>query len=105
MLDSVEIYVGNKPCEYIVDGENYQFNIPSEYQKQDVTIQAVDAAGNRTNYVLNDILVTTNAFIRWYNNKPLFVGSIAGTAVVIGGGTGVGIILRNGRIKVKRRKK
>lgn len=65
---------------------------------------AVDAAGNKTNYVLNGILVTTNTFIRWYNNKPLFAGSIAGAAVVTGGGVGAAIALRSGRIKIRRKK-
>lgn len=105
VLDSVEVYIGDKKCDYTVDGENYQFNIPNNTKKQDVTIMAVDAAGNKTNYVLNGILVTTNTFIRWYNNKPLFVGSIAGAAVVTGGGVGATIALRSGRIKIRRKRK
>lgn len=105
VLDSVEIYIGDKKCDYTVDGENYQFDIPNNTKKQDVTIMAVDAAGNKTNYVLNGILVTTNTFIRWYNNKPLFVGSIAGAAVVTGGGVGATIALRSGRIKIRRKRK
>lgn len=105
VLDSVEIYIGDKKCDYTVDGENYQFDIPNNTKKQDVTIMAVDAAGNKTNYVLNGILVTTNTFIRWYNNKPLFVGSIAGAAVVTGGGVGAAIALRSGRIKIRRKRK
>lgn len=105
VLDSVEIYIGDKKCDYTVDGENYQFNIPNNTKKQDVTIMAVDAAGNKTNYVLNGILVTTNTFIRWYNNKPLFAGSIAGAAVVTCGGVGAAIALRSGRIKIRRKRK
>lgn len=105
VLDSVEIYIGDKKCDYTVDGENYQFDIPNNTKKQDVTIMAVDAAGNKTNYVLNGILVTTNTFIRWYNNKPLFAGSIAGAAVVTGGGVGAAIALRSGRIKIRRKRK
>lgn len=105
VLDSVEIYIGDKKCDYTADGENYQFNIPNNTKKQDVTIMAVDAAGNKTNYVLNGILVTTNTFIRWYNNKPLFAGSIAGAAVVTGGGVGAAIALRSGRIKIRRKRK
>ena len=38
VLDSVEIYIGDKKCDYTVDGENYQFNIPNNTKKQDVTI-------------------------------------------------------------------
>lgn len=105
VLDSVEISIGDKKCDYTADGENYQFDIPNSTKKQDITIKAVDAAGNQTSYVLSGILVTTNTFIRWYNNKPLFVGSIAGAAVAAGGGVGAGIALRSGRIRIKRKRK
>lgn len=105
VLDSVEIYVGEEKCEYVTEGENYSFSVPSATSRQDITIAAVDAAGNRTNYVINGVLVTTNALIRWYNNKPLFIGSLVGVAAVCGGSVGLFFALRSGRITVKRKKK
>lgn len=105
VLDSVEIYVGEHKCDYEADGENYTFRIPSASEKQDVSVCAVDAAGNRTNYIINGVLVTTNLLVRWYNNKLVFAGSLAGVAVVAGGGIGLGFALKSGRIKVKRKKK
>lgn len=90
VLQEVSIFVGGNRSEYTVEGENYSFRIPGSDEQQNITIAAVDAAGNRTNYIISGVLVTTNAFIRWYHNTPLFVGSIAG---VIGfGGAGAGFI-------------
>lgn len=86
VLQDVQIYVGENQSEYKAEGENYVFEIPSSSDRQDITITAVDVAGNRTNYVISGVLVTTNAFIRWYNNTPLFAGSIAGVAVISGAG-------------------
>lgn len=105
VLDSVEIYVGEQKCDYETDGENYTFRIPSASEKQDVSVCAVDAAGNRTNYIINGVLVTTNLLVRWYNNKLVFAGSLAGVAAAAGGGIGLGFALKSGRIKVKRKKK
>lgn len=104
VLENVEVYIGDAKCEYSVDGENYTFSVPNATSRQDITVAATDAAGNRTNYVISGVLVTTNAFIRWYNNTPLFVGTIAGVAVVSGGGVGLVFALRGGRLKVRRRK-
>lgn len=102
VLEDVEIYIGEEKCEYSADGENYTFDIPSATVRQDVTVAARDAAGNRTNYVISKVLVTTNAFIRWYNNKPLFVGSLTGMAVVSGGSAGLFVTFRRRRIKIRK---
>jgi LPXTG-motif cell wall-anchored protein len=32
---------------------------------------------------VKDFLVNANIFVRWYNNTPLFVGSIIGAAALI----------------------
>ena len=61
---------------------------------------AMDAAGNRTNYIINKVLVTTNMFIRWYNNKPVFVASLVGVAILSGGGAGAAVMFRRRRFKI-----
>lgn len=86
VLQDVQVFVGENQSEYTAEGENYVFDIPSSTDRQDITIAAVDAAGNRTNYVISGVLVTTNAFIRLINNTPLLVGSILSVAGIGGGG-------------------
>lgn len=39
-------------------------------------------------------------FVRWFANKALFYGSIAGTVVVIGGGAGVTVFFKKRKLKV-----
>lgn len=82
VLEGVKIYLNGKEIEYKVDGETYTFDIPKSNSKQDVKIVAVDAAGNEQPIEINDFLVNTNIFVRWYNNTPLFVGSIIGVVVL-----------------------
>lgn len=82
VLEGVKIYLNDKEIEYKVDGETYTFDIPKSNSKQDVKIVAVDAAGNEQPVEVNDFLVNTNIFVRWYNNTPLFVGSIIGVVVL-----------------------
>lgn len=49
-----------------------------------VKIVCVDAAGNEQVEEITDFFVTTNLWVRYYTNKPLFFGSIAGV-ILIGG--------------------
>lgn len=82
VLEGVKIYLNGEEIEYKVDGETYTFEIPKSNSKQDVKIVAVDAAGNEQPVEINDFLVNTNIFVRWYNNTPLFIGSIIGVVVL-----------------------
>ena len=81
-FDSVNNYVGS-------------FDLNESSEKQTVRIVVTDLAGNITDtaskefdpgdlFVFNDtVTVSTNAFVRWYSNTPLFVGSIAGVSAVV----------------------
>ena len=82
VLDGVKIYLNDKEIEYKVDGETYTFNIPESNEKQTVRVVAIDAAGNEHELFVKGFLVSTNLFVRWYNNTPLFIGSIIGAVVV-----------------------
>lgn len=82
VLESVKVYLNGEEIEYKVEGETYTFDIPKSNSKQDVKIVAVDAAGNEQLIEITDFLVNDNFFVRWYNNTPLFIGSIIGVVVI-----------------------
>lgn len=84
VLDSVKIYLNNEEVQYENSGETYTFDIPEKNEKQNVRIVAVDAAGNAYELLVENFLVSTNVFVRWFNNTPLFVGSLVGVALIAG---------------------
>ncbi len=57
---------------------------------------AKDAAGNISKYDISDLLITSNAIVRWYNNKPVFWTSIGcGSIVIVLIGVLIGLLRRN----------
>ena len=112
-LSSVEVYVDGETVDSITDfsknRNDYsgEFAIKEKNEAQTVRIKVTDLAGNVTDtkseefssgdkYVFFDtVTVSTNFFVRWFANKPLFFGSIAGAVVVLGGaGTIIGLRMR-----------
>lgn len=99
-LKSIEIIVNGSPLDTITEFGDSAFNYSGKFtlnessDAQTVQIRVTDIAGNVTDtasddfstgdlYIFNDtITVSTNFFVRWYANKPLFWGSIAGVVVV-----------------------
>ncbi len=98
VLENVTIYLNDQAVEYQENEESYQFSIPETNSLQDVRIVAEDAAGNRQEVTVADFLVSTNFFVRWYNNTPLFIGTIAGVVVIA---LGITAFLVFGRRKKK----
>lgn len=82
VLDSVKIYLNGTEIKYDNEEETYTFDIPEKSEKQNVKIVAVDAAGNTHEVPIENVLVSTNVFVRWFNNTPLFIGSIIGFVVL-----------------------
>lgn len=66
------------------NGENISFDIPNSDSVQTVVIQYADKAGNEGITELKDFYVTTNPWIRYTNNTPLMVSTIAGAVTVLG---------------------
>jgi hypothetical protein len=93
VLKGAKIYLNGKKVAHKVDGENYTFTIPSSNSTQNVKIVAVDAAGNEYVKSVNDFLVSTNPIVRWYNDTPLFMGSIGGVGAV--GALAIYLVARN----------
>lgn len=89
VLEEAKIYLNDNEISYRTEGEQYLFNIPESNKKQTVRVTALDAAGNEQEVIVEDFLVSTNVFVRWYNNTPLFVGTIIG---IVGLGIGVTVL-------------
>lgn len=101
-LKSIEVIVNGQIVDSINDFSDNaftysgQFTLNESSNEQTVQIKAIDLAGNITDtesedfttndvYVFNDkITVSTNFFVRWYANKPLFWGSIGGVVALTG---------------------
>lgn len=82
VLEGVKIYLNGTEIKYANEGETYTFDIPEKNEKQNVKIVAVDAAGNEHTLSVENFLVSTNLFVRWFNNTPLFIGSIVGVILL-----------------------
>ncbi|MDR1954266.1 MAG: hypothetical protein LBQ21_07355, partial [Clostridiales Family XIII bacterium] len=82
-LGDVRITLNDETVEYTNEGETYTYAIPSANTIQQTSIVAVDAAGNETIFEADDFLVSSNIIVRWFFNRPLFIGSIAVVAAGI----------------------
>lgn len=98
-IKSIKIYVDGELVDEITefsdDWSNYvgTFVLSEKSTAQDVRIVVEDLSGNITDTSAEDftsayefnhsVTVSTNVFVRWYANKPLFWGSIAGVAVLV----------------------
>lgn len=102
-IAKVEIYIDGELVDTIEEFDNAasyegQFIIPESSNRQNVKIIVTDKSGrvldtsskafvndSERGYVFNSsVMVSTSLFDLWYDNKPLFWGSIAGVAVLLG---------------------
>lgn len=69
----------------IEEGGNFAFDIAGDStEAHTLKVVAVDAAGNELTEEAENFYVTTNLWVRYYNNKGAFYGSIAGVVAVTG---------------------
>ncbi len=65
-------------------GDNTYQVVVDAGSAQTLQVYAKDKAGNESTYDIVDLTVSTNPFVRFYANKPLFWGSVAGVVVLTG---------------------
>lgn len=76
---------GEALSQVISDGGNFSFDIAGDSTDSHILkVVAVDAAGNELIEEVKDFYVTTNLWVRYYNNKWAFYGSISGVIVLSG---------------------
>lgn len=63
----------------------YTLTIPSKSSSQNLSVSLEDIAGNHLETGVEDFLITTNLFVLWFSNTPLFIGSIAIILLAIAG--------------------
>ena len=96
-LDRVDVYLDDYNTPYkswtkeelasVVSGTGeFAFDISGASSgSHKVKIVATDAAGNKHEVEVSDFYVTTNLFVRYYKNTPLFAGSVIALLVIISG--------------------
>lgn len=78
------------------DRMNFDFNISGESkQSHKLLVVAVDSAGNEQREEITGFYVTKDLFVRFVNNKPLLYSSIAILTMLLAGGIGLAIFLKN----------
>lgn len=83
VLKQSKIYLNGSEIAFDQSGEDYSFTIGSSNSRQSVSIVALDAAGNIFQKEIKDFYVTTNLFVRWYTNRPLFIGTLIGLGAAL----------------------
>ena len=85
-LDGEEyaVWTGAELEAIVAENGEFSFEVSGDSTKaHNVEIVSLDSAGNETVVEIEDFYVTTNLLVRYYNNKPLFFGSIFGVIALI----------------------
>ena len=97
LLDSVAVYLDDMQtpvrtwnaeeiAQLLAEGADFTFPVPGDStEAHTVKFVCTDAAGNETVVEVSDFYVTTNLWVRYWNNKGLFFGSIGALAAFAAG--------------------
>ena len=103
VLQNVLIQLNGETVETVQDGQGaYLIPLKNQGISQDISISAVDAAGNIGNVAVKNFYITTNLYIRWYTNRQLVAGTLIAAVVLFTGGIG-GFLLIGSRKRRRRR--
>ncbi len=84
--------------EMIAANDDFVVSVGESNRAQQLVVTAYDAAGNEMTQTVDNFYVTTNEWIRFYNNKIAFFGSIGGSVTLLGGGGYLGFFLRRRKL-------
>ena len=79
--------------EITASNQDFVLSVTESNRAQQLVVTAYDAADNEISQSVDDFYVTTNAWIRFYNNKLAFFGSIGTGVAAIGGGGYLGFFI------------
>ena len=82
VIDSVE-YLADDGAIEAASGK-LEYTLKENAKVQKVIVTATDRAGNISEQQSITFIMSTSAWVRFYNNKPLFYGTIAGVAGTLG---------------------
>lgn len=109
-LNSVEVYLDNRlEKSWNIDdikalrdqNEDFTFYISGDSTgAHNVSVIAIDAAGNEQRNEITDFYVTTNLWIRFYTNPFVLWGTVGGIAIVAAGASFV--IFRKRKLKISK---
>ena len=84
MIDKIEVLLNDKNINVDeVNENNFIVSIPEKNRTQNLKIVVLDKAGNKSTKEINNFTISSNFFVRWYLNKPLFISSLAILALLI----------------------
>jgi len=82
-VDTLKFTVNGDEVQYTVDAQGkYHITLNESRAWQKVSVTVLDTAGNAAETVEAEALVSTNIFVRWFNNTPVFIGSLVGVVAV-----------------------
>lgn len=96
LLSSIIVYLDDYTKPYktwtaeeiatiVAENERFTFDISGDSKSaHKVKVVAIDTAGNEHYEEIVDFFITTDVWVRYYNNKPVFWGTIAGVVILIG---------------------
>ena len=111
-LDKVEYYVDGELKEsfdekaVIEQNGALKLKVGSAAKFQEVSVKAYDKADNEPTIVTMNVLVSASGWVQFYNNKPLFFGTIILILLIVVGGVIIVMrVNRNGSLKMTTNRK
>ena len=83
-----------------------KLKVGSAAKFQEVSVKAYDKADNEPTIVTMNVLVSASGWVQFYNNKPLFFGTIILILLIVVGGVIIVMrVNRNGSLKMTTNRK